>query len=182
MDPKETAVLPIRALGWLLGGLSILNLADDLSRVSLYGKLKVWVDAYAQMIETVGPYVFGWMRFGWAAISPRELHVLVLAGICCSAYARAESQFQRTRGQTHPWLTGMMTGALYFGAVLLAALLLPSWGGLVGASVVLLAASFIFFFVDGTKSASGANARRELAGAVIVFLVLLAVNYSVFRN
>jgi hypothetical protein len=180
-DTREKPLLPLRVLGWIFGGLSILNLAEDLSPVALYGNLKVWVDAYAGMINVIRSYLLAWINFKWLSVSENESHVLVLAAILCAAYGRAETLHRSKLGDGTPWAIGLFTALLYFAAVFLPAVLLPSTWGLIGSILVLVFVSALFFFVRTDKTASPESARREAIGAFVVFALLVVINYVVFR-
>ena len=89
---------PLSLLGWVLGGLSLLNLIEELSPLKVLGKLKTWLDAYTSIVNDVGTFLFGWIDFGWIAIDQLEVHVLVIATILVSAYVRADIRAERSKG------------------------------------------------------------------------------------
>ena len=62
------------------------------------------------------------------------------------------------------------------------ALILPSWGGLLGAVVGLLFTLVIYFLPDDHDRgyAKGSVIFKELIGVGVVFLFLIVLNYTVF--
>ena len=162
---------------------------EDLSPLKVLGDLKTWLDAYTSIVNEVGTFLFGWIDFKWIAIDQLEVHVLVIATILFSAYARADMREERSKGMglieaifgTFPVAT------IYMAMVVLPALLLPSWFGILGAAIV--AGFFFSFFLFGHNEKdeySVPPARsflRELGGVVAVCLILVAFtsNYTLFR-
>jgi hypothetical protein len=87
-------------MGWILGGLSLLNLVEDLTPLKLLGKLKKWMEAYTQFVETIGNFLFGWIDLWWMSISVQEMHALIIGQVILSAYYRAEVKTEKERGET----------------------------------------------------------------------------------
>ena len=188
--PERKAVSrlsPFSLLGWVLGGLSLLNLIEELSPLKILGKLKTWLDAYTSIVDDAGTFLFGWIDFKWIAIDQLEVHVLVIATIVASAYVRAEFSELRSQGND-PFdaIGGVLGGVIVImWMIFLPTLLLPFWFALVGAAIM---ASFLFlpllFHQDEREGSAFQLARsflRELVGVVAVCLILVALNYTVFR-
>ena len=170
-----------------LGGLSLLNLIEELSPLKVLGKLKIWLDAYTSIVNDVGTFLFGWIDFRWIAIDELEVHVLIIATILVSAYARADMREELSKGKgLFDEIGAVLGGAGFFmSLVVLPALLLPFWFGLVGTAIM---ASFVFlpllFHQDNGEGSAFPPTRiflRELIGVFAVFLILVALNYTLFR-
>jgi hypothetical protein len=175
----------LSVLGWVFGAMSVLNLVNDIGRVAVFGKLKTWLDAYVTFVSLMGNFFFGWIKLGWISVSPEEYHVLIVMGIFCAAYFRAEYPLTRSQGNTKvdAFFTALTISLIYFLFALVPVLL---FGGIWGVAAGIV--GIIFFTVitlpnhgPGATYANGAAVRRELYGVLGVFLVLLAVNYSLLR-
>jgi hypothetical protein len=153
-----------------------------LSPVLLYGKLRIWLEAYSQTIEAVQEFMFGWINIAWISISTIETHLLVITGIICASYARAEVAFQKNKRESGAWFIGIGTGVLYFSFVFVPVLLLPSMYGFSIAAIVMIVVSFMVLLCDNDKAASSKSARMELIGTLSVFAILIALNYSLFQH
>ena len=87
---RRIRVRPTNILGWLVGGLSLLNLIEDLTPLTLFGKLKKWIHAYVAVVDQISDILFGWVHYRWVSISALETHALVVASVLIAAYFRAE--------------------------------------------------------------------------------------------
>ena len=178
---------PLSLLGWVMGGLSLLNLIEELSPLKVLGKLKTWLNAYTSIVNDVGTFLFGRIDFGWIAIDELEVHVLVIATILVGAYARADIREERSKGTSLIDAIGTVfsVATIFMALVFLPALLFPSWAGLLGAAIV---AGLLFVGLLLGRQKEEVNVMpparsflRELIGVVAVFLILVALNYTVFR-
>ena len=176
---------PLRVLGWLAGGLSLLNMIEDLSPLKVFGQLKSWLDAYTSFVSDLGAFLFGWIEYEWIAIDDREMHILILAMLLVGAYARAVGRMPRTPfGGVGDQIGTAIAGVVfYFSCVLLPAILVPSWYGLAASAAVLTALGALFLTHDSeTADFPQPHAIRvELVGVCGVFVLLVALNYTVFR-
>lgn len=66
--PRKAAPLPLRILGWILGGLSVANLLRDFKWVEIKGLLGEWVQAYEDVILTISDFLFGWISVPWKQV------------------------------------------------------------------------------------------------------------------
>ena len=165
--------------------MSLLNLVNDIGRVAVFGKLKTWLDAYVTFVSLMGNFLFGWIKLGWISVSPEEYHVLIVSGVLCAAYFRAEYPLSRSQWKTKvdAFFTALIVSLVFFLFALVPVLLFGGiWG--VAAGIVGLIFSSLCILSDpspGGTVAGGAAVRHELYGVLGVFLVLLAVNYSLLR-
>ena len=180
----------------------MLNLIQDIGRMAVFGKLKVWLDAYSMLVKSVGGFLFGWIQFRWASVSHEEFHLLVIAAVACSAIWRAEYRYMTPERIVEKYTDAMhhvvgkvsfpvvsaiaatMLSAFYFLFAFIPALLLPDhWGVAAGALAFSLPFGVSFFNKsDDDRLAPGAHVRMELLGVLGVFVVLVAVNYAFLRT
>jgi hypothetical protein len=188
---SDVANIPLRIMGWVLGGLSLLSLIEDLSPLELYGKLKLWLSAYTQFIGLISEGLFGWLEFRWISITFPESHVLVITSLFAAAFARAQGATVSKANAEHSWGQGAVEGGMFFAVFfswsLIPALIFPGWGGVVGATIgALIVAISVLFGTDelGQRSlgvyARSADVRRELVGVIGVFALLIALNFLYF--
>ena len=172
---------PLRLLAWVLGGVSVFNLVDEFSPLKLLGKLEQWMDAYSSFVNDITTFLFGWMEFRWMEINENEVHILVIALIIASAFAR---------GAPIDDLFYKFGAAIVYVAIapflllFLPALLLPSWGGLVGAIIgaVLLVGLYIIMISDeDPEIPTYGRWLKEIVGVCVAFLLLVVLNYTVFQ-
>jgi hypothetical protein len=187
-ETKGRGVSGFNIVGWVLGGLSFLNLIHDLSPLKLYGLVKDWADGYQSLVKTVAGFLFGWINWRWIAIDSNEAHVIVLAILLGSATLRASMQEQMRTGQSQALaFIGALAGALLVIVlpVILLAALLPGVWGLVGSVAYLPWAAYEFGFrnseADDTVPASK-DVRREFLGIVAVFGLLIALNFALLMT
>jgi hypothetical protein len=171
-------------MGWILGGLSLLNLVEDLTPLKLLGKLKKWMEAYTQFVETIGNFLFGWIDLWWMSISVQEMHALIIGQVILSAYYRAEVKTEKERGETLIDAVGVsfITCFFWFLLLIVPALFLPSWIGLLGTTAALAFICLAFFSPDEERQvvASRKLIVGELAGVITVFTLLVVLNYTLF--
>ena len=184
-EPTTSRLL--KPLGWILGGLSVMQLLKDLTPLEIYGLLNEWMLAYAGFVATVSDFLFGWIDWRWMNISAIDAHILVLAIVFTSALARASTEAQVRNGMT---VLDAMTGAWRAAAVivLLPVLLLcalipsPYDAYVAGVGLAFLAFMFGFAFKEQDVAVPASSVvRRELVGVGAVVLLLVVVNYTFFR-
>lgn len=185
--PPQTSSFNV--LGWILGAMSLLNLVQDIGVISVFGKLKAWMSAYSLFVNNAGSLLFGWINYYWFSVTVSEHHALVISWIFAAAVARAEYRvaYYQCR-DVCPWirLTAKATVLLLIWGVgpLLLVIILPDFLGVIICALIYLyfAMATMVRVADDIQRASGQSIRRELVGVVGVFLVLVALNYSVFRT
>lgn len=172
-------------MGWVLGGLSLLNLIEDLSPITLFGKLAKWVDAYNLLAQRVIEFLFGWIDYKWINISNLESHVLVLMFVILSARVRVDYQFERKKGKPIIFVSLVVgfLAFLHFLHALLPALLFPSWYGFLGALAGMCFTSYAVLTdnIERDKTPSAVAVRNEIKGSIIFFILLIVVNYTIFK-
>ncbi len=177
-------------IGYVLGGLSLLDLAETLSPVELYGKLKTWFEAFERFVTLVRDVFFGWLEIYWFSVSPEEMSVIILALTLTFAVARASpaSNAGSERRYWSLWREGLLAGlVLIFCPVVLIALVMPDVLGL-ALSLVWLG----YFYWDCLMNNPGDNTgdwqiqsrfvRMELLGILAVFFLLILLNYLYFAD
>ncbi len=170
---------------WVTGGLSLLNLLEDLSPLTLYDKIGEWTNAYSTFVERVAGWLFGWLDFGWVSMDSREAHLFVVTLIVFSAYFRADlrdapkapsldaaERFGESIG---------VTLVMVF-VILLPSIILPLWTGIVGSAIafLLMLIAILFGASDDFQPAPPSSFFRELIAVTGVCFVLIAVNYALF--
>ncbi|MFN9546788.1 MAG: hypothetical protein ACK6AD_06920 [Cyanobacteriota bacterium] len=172
-------------LGWISGGLSLLNLIEDLTPLKLFGKLEKWVQAYSLFIEKISDFLFGWINLQWINISPLEAHLLVITFVVVGAYFRVEFKAQRGHGESIASDLFISLGPVmtdFFLLALLPALLLPTWFGIAGATIGFVYICWYYLWPDSMGYCAYSRALyKELVGALIVLMLLVILNYTVFR-
>lgn len=164
-----------RFFGWLLGGLSLLNLIRDVTPLELYGLVRDWVDAYTDFVDRVCGFLFGWIDWSWIRIDASENHIIVIAIILGATVGRA-----RPRPGGSPFVNAMAWMGIMALLFAMLMLLLPSpWGvGLGLLSEALLLAMWTIFHDDRAL-------RRaiifELLVTLSAFGLILLVNHMFFR-
>ncbi|MFT3733033.1 MAG: hypothetical protein QM780_16700 [Hyphomicrobium sp.] len=175
----------LSVFGWVLGGLSVLNLIHDLSPIKLYGLVKDWAEGYQSLVEKIGTFLFGWIDWRWVSIDRNEMHIIVLAILLGAATMRA-SRMVQIRGGVPPIaaFVGAMFGAFFviiLPVIIIAALLPEPWG-FIGSAAYLPWAAYEFGFrndeADEAVPASK-DVRQEFLGIIAVFALLVALNYSI---
>ncbi len=173
-------------IGWLLGGLSLLNLIEDLTPLKLLGKLRKWMEAYSLAIDRIGDFLFGWIKYEWIGINTIETHALVIISVVVAASFRAEYKINKEQGEKFIYALLLSLGpaaTVYLLFAFIPALLLPNWFGIAGAIIGFLIICLELFESDkkDREIASRAIIIRELRGVAIVFMLLVVLNYSVFE-
>ncbi len=176
-------------LGWLFGGLSLLNLIEDLTPLTLLGKLKKWIDGYGLTVERIGDFIFGWISFKWISINHIETHLLVITLVIFSAVFRAEYKIEKMYGQYDSLLDAeILVLAINVAIipslfVLVPALLFPAWFGLAGAAIGFVFVCIVYVLPkdENTKYAGRESILQELVGVLIVFMFIVVLNYTVFQ-
>jgi hypothetical protein len=177
---KKPLPLTLKLLGWGMGSLSVLNLIRDTTPIELYGLLKEWADAYRHLVEAIGQFLFGWINWQWIKIDASESHVVLLIIIIGTTGARAKYITEKARdgrGKILEMLLVPVLLTLLFSAILL---MLPfPYGAILG---LLLAVYYaIFWGFIGDKYISPGHFRSELIAVLAGFLIILLVNYGLFR-
>jgi hypothetical protein len=183
-DTQSRGFNGLSILGWVLGGLSVLNLIHDLSPVKLYGLVKDWAAGYEALVEKIAGVLFGWIDWRWIKIDTNEVHLIVLSILLGSATLRASMQEQIKHGQK-PFVAfiGALEGALVAVVlpVVFAVALLPGMFGILAAAAFLVWATYEFGFrnLDADEFVPASkDVRREFVGILAVFALLIAFNYA----
>lgn len=174
-------------LGWVLGALSVMNLLKDLTPMKIYGLLGDWLQAYASFVAAIAEPLFGWIHWRWISVSANDAHVIVLTVVFCSALTRASAEAQIEDGSS--WDSAMVGGCagsfVTVGLpVFVLTILLPQPLDAIVAGVVLLILAIFFGIAFKEKDGSVPAAsvvRRELVGVASIVLLLVAINYAVFK-
>ena len=165
-------------LGRVLGGLSLLNLIDDLSPINLNGKLLNLSKAYHEFIKAWISPLFGWIHFSWISISPTETHVIVVQCILITAILRGA-----VRNSDGNWSLKDVAylPVVYFSFLrysLFPALLLPIWIGTIGA---IIGAVFVAaLYAVNSDDIPRRYAWEEIKGIALAFFILIILNYTWF--
>ncbi|HEX8222792.1 MAG TPA: hypothetical protein VF605_03130 [Allosphingosinicella sp.] len=86
-------------IGWLLGAAAVLNLIEDMTWVKLSGRVKSWLDAYAEFLAASADLLFNWLPIDWIRITPVEMHLLVVFTVFQTAFLRAKFAHVRAWGE-----------------------------------------------------------------------------------
>lgn len=165
-------------LGRVLGGLSLLNLIDDLSPINLNGKLLSLSKAYDEFIKAWISPLFGWIHFSWISISPTETHVIVVHSIVFTALFRGV-----VRNSDGNWSLKVVADIpvayfLFLRYSLIPALLFPLWIGTIGA--IIGAALVTAMCVNHLGGITKRYAWEEVKGIALSFFILIILNYTWF--
>lgn len=123
--------IPLRALAWITGALSLLNLLDDLTPVKFYGALRQWISAYGEFVDSVGQSLFGWIDWYWIGVDRTEYHILVISSVLAAAASRASARTELDNGQASSALEYLIWLAIGILPPLALCLMLPSTFALV---------------------------------------------------
>lgn len=180
ITPKRTPLHPdiFSFLGWIMGGLSFLNLIRDLAPIKLYGLLAEWVGAYALLVKRLTDFLFGWIDWHWMNVTEAEGHVFILAIILASAGLRAELGLRKHK------LSALRTStpavALFLSLVILPMIVIPGPVGVVAGALILGILSYLIIGGRGQSLRAVQAVRREILGVVAIFALIVVVNYTVF--
>ncbi len=167
---------PLRFLQSIVGGLTLLNLINDLELITLYGKLAKWIDAYSLFIHRVTDFLFGWIDFLWFEVDNIEANLLIILSIISLTFWRGADKLDTEYEQIEFYRTLIF----YFLTVLvfsLVTLILPT------IITILLGGSFLLvciwtLYIDNEDAHIF---RQELAWILLAFLFLIAINYLWFK-
>ena len=186
INPKRKVSLGV-IIKALLGGLSSFKVIEDLNITKLYGILDKWIVAYNNLIEPIGKFLFGWLKFRWIEVSPFEYHILVIAIILISAYARAELKYQKQHfpnQSAEPAFLVFSVSLVYLLMIFLPIALLPSYWGWIGGVLAILILLFAYMVLPAgdERSYVGRNEIvKQLKWVLLVTVILMALNYTLFR-
>jgi hypothetical protein len=185
--PQSTFGAPAFSIfGWALGAMSVLNLVQDIGKFAVFGKLKVWLDAYVLLVRQLGSLLFGWINIWVFDVTEAEMHVLVVSAVFSAAVFRAEYVHERPRTNDAFRTAGAaFGGALFcFAFALIPIVAFPGyWGmGLAVISMLFAATLWLTNTEQDPRLAPGRIVFRELLGVLGTFALLVALNYSVFRT
>ena len=186
MPRKTPPFNPVHLLTWISGAFSLLHLIRDLTPVELFGLAKEWVDAYGLLVRRVTTFLFGWINWRWISVSDNEGHVVVLAWLLSIAFSRAivNSEPHRSDNATGRVLTAVTTGVVMISPVWVVALLLADPWGVAAGGLIVAFFGAIILFVETTvpQAPTLRDIRGELLGVGAVTLLLVILNYTVFRT
>ena len=162
--------------------MSLLNLAQDIGRLAVYGKLKNWLDAYAVFANRIREWLFGWIDFAWINISRDEMHLLILVTLLGGASARAAyfDAIDATNDLREARTAAASMIVVVAAIPLIGILCLPGeYGVIVSVLYVIMASSALLFEPYSKALPSGLIVWKELAPIVVLFLVIVAVNHAI---
>ncbi len=173
---ENNSNFPLKFLQSIVGGLTLLNLINDLKLITLYGKLEEWIDAYSLFIHKVTVFLFGWIDFLWFKVDNIEANLVIIFSIMSLSFCRG---FDKTDAEGEP--------AGFFGILIiqfiivsiasLVILIFPTWLTVIAGGSFLLFLIYVFYF-DGEDAHIY---RQELAWILLAFLFLIAINYLWFQ-
>ena len=175
-------------LGWVLGGLSLLNLIRDLTPMELYGLLLQWSDAYDAFVAKIGNFILGWINWRWITVDDSEYHVILLSVLVASALAKADFARDVSLGRVESrWasliaIAGASSLVTVVPIIVIALLFANPFGAIVG----LFGIIFNFVFLVGPPSedddfVTSGEVRRALLPVLACVILLIVSNYVIFR-
>ncbi|HEX8307984.1 MAG TPA: hypothetical protein VF645_06145 [Allosphingosinicella sp.] len=183
-DHKKRKLPTIFAVfGWLMGSLSLLNLAKDLTPLELHGALKQWVIAYGVFVHSLSDLLFGWLSWRWIALDRVEAHLTVIMVLLTSAVVKALFVENRYRGGSKILAAGVSGGIVLFLLPFLAiVLLLPSYFGTILGALYLVIQGYVWNFVSVKEDlAPPENVRQQIITVIATFALVVIVNYLFLR-
>ena len=184
-SPTPKSPLIIRSFGWVLGTLSLLNLATDLRLVELYGDLRAWIEAYSMLVSTLGHFLFGWVEWRWIKVESDEYHVLVVAALVSGTMGRASYSTFIRREMDEAVLTALSLGTIIFLMSLTACILLPKALSLLINILILALASIGLIHTEEPNkepSVDPSDFFRQVIIVLAAFLAVILVNYIIFKK
>lgn len=191
---KKRSWSPWAILGRAMAAMGLLGFAREICEFDLYGRLADWHEAYSNFVNGVGDFLFGWIDLWWVGVSRLEHHAIVLSTLIASASLRAMYTYVNTSNTTTRYTidnTKLTATKIAFGTTaftlvfqFLIYIFLPSILSIPIVIVVLM--GFITnknydHPLDSRQFAPGDMVRREVAWSFGGFVILLLLNYSVFR-
>jgi len=181
----------LKIFGWLFATLSLINLIVDFNIVILYGKIKIWIEAYGMFVDKITSFLFGWLDFYWINISKLEAHILILTLIFSSAIMRAGyhiSRYGKLKLPISEALSSKFNDAIeVFLFVFIPILLLPDIYGLyVGSFVLGLAVLGLFMDdkeveentpIEEKTQVTASDIRKEILEVLAMTVFLILINY-----
>ena len=82
-----------RVLGWLLGGLSLVTLAQLLISLRLHSSIQYLIISYRIVVYQVFDFLIGWIHLSWFHVSDIEQHFIIILAICQSALLNANKKY-----------------------------------------------------------------------------------------
>lgn len=181
-NPRPKKALAIRLLGWITGGLSVLNLIKDTTPLQLYGLVREWSDAYARLVEKIGAAVFGWINWSWIRIDNSENHVILIAIIIGSSLGRASHFTSIRKGKQDSIFKSTVAGITLIGGlfVFLMAMIPSPWGVIIGLAFEFLLL-LIYIFGKSDDIVDTKDFRKEILVVLAGFVILILANYFIFK-
>lgn len=134
---------PFRILGYLAGGLSIINLVRDLEWITLKGALGQWVAEYDKIVSGVVNFLFRWIPVSWIEISDLEAHLLVIIIVMMSSILKANTTKQN--------LAAAFTSLVMLLALSVIVLLLPGGWGITVAALAAAVCAVMVVAIDSSQ-------------------------------
>ena len=171
-----------RFVGWILAAHSLLNLIRDLNLIELYGLLREWTTAYGLLVSNLGYFLLGWITWGQFGIDGSETHVVVIAALMGSAAGRAgfTTDIAHGRAPSYSAHIGMAIGMpIFFGLMVL---FWPPPGSLIYCLGMEAFVTLIWAIDRNNAYLSFSEFRKELLIAITGLMMLIILNYSIFRS
>ena len=166
-------------IGRILAAHSLLTLITDFTPVALYGHLEKWFDSYADIVEKVNQFLFGWIASKWFSVTSLEFHSLVVVSIFAGSTLRTLLYHITKEIEKHErqLLKEIKLQVFLFSIVLsipsIFLILLPEdWSISVSMIIVILLAMMGSHNYDSFK-----YFIRELGNIVLMILIILIINY-----
>ena len=190
----------------LIGAVGIVGLLDDITPLALYGQLKNWYDAYFGVLEKMRVSCFGWVEHlplgldRWFGITPLEAHLTVVLVLLMVSLQRAiffstiDDAFEDE--EIPEWFKRLAflmpvmftTIAPLFALLLgLVMVLFPTWWTLPIYGFIIVVVTLVAYTPAGQvlEEEEGGpkplEIRREINTVLTWAIILIALNYSVFR-
>jgi hypothetical protein len=166
-------------IGWVMGGLSFLDLIRDLTPLKLYGLVEEWVGAYGLLVKQVTEFLFGWIDWRWMRVTEAEGHWIVLGAILWSAFMRGMARADSGLAMSNLEIV-LKTIAFVLIWAVGPAVLIPQ--GYFGPEVIVmvLGIGVATIIVNSKRTAVDRQILQELAGIAAVIAVTVLINYTIF--
>ncbi|MBS9779733.1 MAG: hypothetical protein KGV51_03820 [Moraxellaceae bacterium] len=174
---ENNSNFPLKFLQSIVGGLTLLNLINDLKLITLYGKLAKWIDAYSLFVHKVTDFLFGWIDFLWFKVDNIEANLLIIFSIISLSYHRADDKVIGKHYGESGLFVILILQFFTVSVASLVALIFPTPLTVICLGGILVLFIYTFYFEDVDAHIY----RQELAWILLAFLFLIAINYLWFK-